>query len=143
MGIIWGSTNVLEYQRPEDLGILDRVIGCIENFSCHSRDSPGSDRASLLRRFVEIEADAAEDDDYILCNDAAPDNNQINNCADGRCHLEFHIPYFGTMHIMRQTTTGSNRDVAPSAVSMSDIAPEISLSDTLYMQDEVCTPLRY
>jgi hypothetical protein len=130
-----GSTNVLEHQRPQDLGILDRVIGCIENFSCHSRDSQGSDRATLLRRFVEIEADAAEDDGYILCNDAAPDNNnQINKCADGRCHLEFHIPYFGTMHIMRQTRTGSSRDVAPSA---------ISLSDTLCMQDEVSTPLRY
>ncbi|OQD85734.1 hypothetical protein PENANT_c009G10941 [Penicillium antarcticum] len=120
-----GSANLLEHQRPQDLGIIDCVIGCIDNLSRRNQDSQGSDRAKLLRRFVEIEADAAEGDKYILCNDAAPDDTRMNHSVRGQSHLEFDIPYFGTMHIVHQASTRSDRDVEFSTISMSNIAPEL------------------
>jgi hypothetical protein len=129
-----GSANVLEHQRPQDLGILDSVIGCIEVLSCRNRDSQGSYRAKLLRRFIQIEANAAEGNNHTVCNDEALDENQKSHSTEEGCDLKFDIPYFGTIHIIRHTSARSNFNDIPSMNPISDTAPELFLSDTLSME---------
>jgi hypothetical protein len=128
-----GSANVLEHQRPHDLGVLENVITCMAKVSAKNRDSQGSARCQSLGKFVKIEADAADGSDFLVWGADRVGNHKENEALDSKSDLEISIPYLGTIYITRQTIRGQCPDVS-NATHLSNTSSEISLPTFRYHQ---------
>jgi hypothetical protein len=120
-----GSANVLEHQRPHDLGVLENVIDCMEKISSMNRDAQGSARAQSLRQFMKIEAEAADGSQFLVCGADGVDNNKQNKDVGRNCDFEIPMPYFGTIRLIRQISEKQGVDLA-TATHLSHIASKIS-----------------
>lgn len=74
-----GRKNALEHQRPQDLEIINNVVGLIEGITV------GDSGVQTLRRLIALEEDAANGTSYQWTN-------------EGGMGLELKIPYFGTIY---------------------------------------------
>ncbi|KAJ5127033.1 hypothetical protein N7448_007812 [Penicillium atrosanguineum] len=115
-----GNANVLEHQRPHDLGIIQKVTDLIEDISASDKHPLDVSRAQILRRFIEVEADAADGSSYCAWKNDGND-------SDGSDGLKLSIPYFGILHITRQQRQKSLGMEIPDLdyVRMSEIIPEV------------------
>lgn len=114
------TANVLEHQRPHDLGIIEKVTDLTEVVSASDKHPLDVSRAQILRRFIEMEADAADGSSYCARKSDTNDNDRHNG-------LKLSIPYFGILHITRrQEQSFFGMEVPhPNYVKMSDIIPEV------------------
>ena len=96
-----GDANVLEHQKPHDFGIIQKVTDLLEDISASDKHPLDVSRAQILRRFIEIEADAADGSSYCAWNNDGDD-------SDGSDGLKLSIPYFGILHITRQQKQNSS-----------------------------------
>ncbi|CAL5871177.1 uncharacterized protein PFLUO_LOCUS5424 [Penicillium psychrofluorescens] len=89
--------NVLEHQRPHDLGIIGSAIDLMEELSASHEDAQGNSRVRILKRLSDIEEDAMNGSDYYAWNEenATKDDGEAQ---DGKT-LKLSIPYFGSIHI--------------------------------------------
>jgi hypothetical protein len=77
-GHLLGQINVLEHQRPRDLGIISEVLDLVQEIST------ASSMVQNLKELVEIESEVADGANY-----AWTDESGVG--------LELKIPYFGTI----------------------------------------------
>ncbi|KAJ5161550.1 hypothetical protein N7492_006942 [Penicillium capsulatum] len=96
-----GEFNVLEHQRPHDLGTLEQAIGLMEHLSTLQREPQGVSHVKILRRPMQIESDAA---DGTLPHAWTDDTNieDPDRIWDEQGIFVLSIPYFGAIHISRQ-----------------------------------------
>jgi hypothetical protein len=130
-----GNANVLEHQRPHDLGIIEQVIDLLEDistFDAHSLDLP---RAEILRNFIEVEADAADGSSYRTWKSDGADGDETDS-------LRLSIPYFGNLHIKRQQEQQFLGNLIPdlpcvgaSAITPEELVPEERASDPSTLDD--------
>ncbi|KAJ5361376.1 hypothetical protein N7541_002220 [Penicillium brevicompactum] len=130
-----GSSNVLEHQRPHDLGILEDVICCMEKVSSLNRDLQSCARAQVLRQLAQIEAKAADGCDYEVYSTASLQLNHGTETAGSKSDLEVCLPYLGNIFVARQITATSGVDL-PIASCTNNISPEIELPTSTEGQDE-------
>ena len=120
----FGRANVLEHQRPQDLGIVKDVIHSLEETSCFNRDAQGRSNADQLKMFLDIEADAAHGAKYTTIfleeNPSGQQGCEIIKEVDG---LKLFMPYFGTLQIARQRRMAQQ----VGQDSSSELAAELSL----------------
>jgi hypothetical protein len=128
-----GDANVLEHQRPHDLGIIEKVTNLIEEISASDKHPSDISRVQILRRFLDVEADAADGSAYSTWKNNETGGNVLD--GDG---LQLSIPFFGTLHITRQQLQNSSgMDKSDlNLVRMSEIIPEV-----LVPGEKVLTPL--
>ncbi|CAI7632557.1 unnamed protein product [Penicillium bialowiezense] len=127
-----GSSNVLEHQRPHDLGILEDVICCMEKVSSLNRDLQGCARAEILKQLAKIEVNAADGCDYEVYS--AGTLAQINGTEPVgiKSDLEVSLPYLGHIHVARQITPTSCVNVSttsrPASIQRQDqFTPQTTL----------------
>lgn len=115
-----GNANVLEHQRPHDLGIIEQVIDLLEDISALDKHSLDLSRADILRRFIEVEADAADGSSYRTWKSDGTDGDETDS-------LRLSIPYFGILHITRQQEQKFLGILIPDlpCVGVSEIIPEV------------------
>jgi len=101
-----GRANILAHQRLQDLGMVDNAVRSMEDLSRLGDDVLSKPTAQVLRKLMEIEADASEGASYFL-------QSEDGATAEGDCRmidenhvLKFSVPYFGTISIARQETKG-------------------------------------
>lgn len=133
--------NVLEHQRPSDLGIIHDVIDRVMDISRPHKDGLSRSSEQILDKLMEIEADAANGADYLMWiedGDVGSENYQVTKENQG---LNFFIPYFGTLCIVSQglkrpQVTASEPDTAHMPLETS-ITTE--LQDCPYSEDSPLT----
>ncbi|KAF2103636.1 hypothetical protein NA57DRAFT_31251 [Rhizodiscina lignyota] len=101
-----GRMNVLEHQRSYDLGIIESTVSSMEG--THVTNSS----AQILRKLMTIEAVAADGTDYVIWVEYGATGNETHNITTDEHSLRLPMPYFGTIHIERQTEATS-QEVGP------------------------------
>lgn len=94
--------NMLEHQRPFDLGLVHKMIDTMKNCSCFDENKLGRKDVASLESLLEIEANAADGHSYYTWMDEDRAEGQvhvINNMEDG---LRLPIHFFGTLCIHRE-----------------------------------------
>lgn len=94
------ASNVLAHQRLSDRAILDQALERMDMISNLNKDAITEKSATLIRRLLEIEADAAEGNKY-----TASSVGGIDDLHEGKREgdeLRLQIPYLGVIKIARQ-----------------------------------------
>ncbi|RFU28499.1 hypothetical protein B7463_g7844, partial [Scytalidium lignicola] len=117
-----GRANVLEHQRPQDLGIITDVIDYMEEISSLSRDAQISSSIQVLRKLVEIEADAAVGATYLVLIEGNGAGEEVFNTRKEEHSVEWSIPYFGTVQIVRHEPKEHRlTGLDPNSIQMADL----------------------
>lgn len=127
-----GSSNVLEHQRPHDLGILEDVICCMDKVSSLNRDLQGCARARVLKQLAKIEANAADGCDYEIHSAGSLAQTNGAKPVGIKSDLEVSLPYLGSIHVTRRITPTSGVDVStasrPASIQRQDqFTPQTTL----------------
>lgn len=126
-----GNANVLEHQRSHDLGIIEKVIELMEELSSSDGEDPGACCTQILRRLIEMEADAADGSFYRISSGQSNCENVGRQDIAGSYELQLSIPYFDKLHFARQLPQEplmmGFQDV--DLVKMSDILPEVLIPE--------------
>ncbi|PYH94692.1 C6 zinc finger domain protein [Aspergillus ellipticus CBS 707.79] len=91
------ATNFLAHQRLSDRAMLDQALERMDVISSMNQDAFTSTSANLIRRLLDIEADAAEGSSYTT---SSVSGEQGIEQKDGEFRLQ--IPYLGVVKITRQ-----------------------------------------
>ena len=94
------ATNFLAHQRLSDRAMLDQALERMDVISNVNKDVLTKKSAILIRRLLDIEADAAEGGSYTARSVKGDDDMQEGN-KEGE-ELRLHIPYLGVIKIARQ-----------------------------------------
>lgn len=94
------ATNFLAHQRLSDRAMLDEALERMDVISDVNKDVITEKSAELIRRLLDIEADAAEGSNYTARSVRGDDNVQ-EGTKEGE-ELRLHIPYLGVIKIARQ-----------------------------------------
>jgi len=93
------SANVLEHQRPQDLGLLNEAISLIETTSDANEDRLGISMIQTLKSLVEIEGRSAMGHRYAVWVEDHSAHHDTRGNLDG---MSLPIPYFGSIRIAQQ-----------------------------------------
>ncbi|RYP57169.1 hypothetical protein DL769_009644 [Monosporascus sp. CRB-8-3] len=94
------ATNFLAHQRLSDRAMLDEALERMDVISNVSQDVITEKSAELIRRLLDIEADAADGSSYTTRSVRGDDDAQ-EGMKEGE-ELRLHIPYLGVIKIGRQ-----------------------------------------
>ena len=94
------TTNFLAHQRSSDRAILDQALETMDAISHMNEDKITEKSAIVVRRLLEMEADASDGGDYIT-SVVGGDVNRTEGEKEGN-ELRLNIPYLGTIKISRQ-----------------------------------------
>lgn len=94
------ATNFLAHQRLSDRAMLDQALERMDVISNVNKDVITEKSAILIRRLLDIEADAAEGSSY-TARSARGDDDVQEGKKEGE-ELRLHIPYLGVIKIARQ-----------------------------------------
>ncbi|KAJ5658506.1 uncharacterized protein N7484_002155 [Penicillium longicatenatum] len=94
------SANLHEHQRSSDLGTIEKVIDLFEKLSI-TLEASGLCGSKILRKFMEIEEDAANGSLYRTWNGIEASTDTDKERSD-RCVVQIPIPYFGVIFISGQ-----------------------------------------
>ena len=94
------ATNFLAHQRLSDRAMLDQALERMDVISNLNKDVITEKSAILIRRLLDIEADAAEGSSYTTRSVGGDDDEQERQ--KGGEELRLYIPYFGFIKIARQ-----------------------------------------
>lgn len=119
-----GRANVFEHQRSQNVGTIQSVIKCMQRLPLVDKDDISSRIIHILRKLVDIEADAADGVNYIVrCGQDSI--FQGEHCTENES-LQLSVPYFGTICLVRK---GSNNtwlsNLDPDITQMSDAFPDM------------------
>jgi len=96
------ATNFLAHQRLSDRAMLDQALERMDVISNVNKDVITEKSAKLIRRLLDIEADAAEGSSYTARN-VRGDEDEVQEGIEKECEeLRLHIPYLGIIKIARQ-----------------------------------------
>lgn len=94
------ATNFLAHQLLSDRAMLDQALERMDVISNISKDVITEKSAKLIRRLLDIEADAAEGSSY-TARSVRGDDDVREGKKEGE-ELRLHIPYLGVIKITRQ-----------------------------------------
>ncbi|RYP48240.1 hypothetical protein DL768_005847 [Monosporascus sp. mg162] len=94
------ATNFLAHQRLSDRAMLEEALERMDVISNVSKDVITEKSAELIRRLLDVEADAAEGSSYTARSVSGDDDAQ-EGTKEGE-ELRLHIPYLGVIKIDRQ-----------------------------------------
>ncbi|KAL8781977.1 MAG: hypothetical protein Q9213_005761 [Squamulea squamosa] len=94
------ATNLLAHQRLSDRAMLDQALERMDVISNFNKDVITEKSAILIRRLLDIEADAAEGSSYTARSVGGDDDVHVGK-NEGE-ELRLHIPYLGVIKIARQ-----------------------------------------
>lgn len=119
-----GRANVLEHQRPHDLGIVSIAIEYMDQYHRSMDNKQPNAVIELLRKLVEIEADAAEGTAYRVWRDQRRNEDVLHDVGNKQSNLSWSIPYFGMIHILREEPTKHQpTTICPASSFISERAP--------------------
>ncbi|KAJ5987249.1 hypothetical protein N7451_011614 [Penicillium sp. IBT 35674x] len=91
------TANFFEHQRSGDLGTIEKVTDLFEDLSV-TLEASGLYGSQILRKFMQIEEDAANGSIYRTWNRVETSTSADQDCAD-QCIIQLPIPYFGVILI--------------------------------------------
>ena len=94
------AINSLAHQRLSDRALLGQGLEIMDVINNGNKDIINRKSAKLIRRLLDIEADAAEGSSYVAMSVRGDDNMQEDK-KDSK-ELRLHIPYLGFIQIARQ-----------------------------------------
>ena len=94
------ATNFLAHQRLSDRAMLDQALERMDVISNLNKDVITEKSATLIRRLLDIEADAAEGSSYTTRSVRGDDDEQEGKKESEE--LRLYIPYLGFINIARQ-----------------------------------------
>jgi hypothetical protein len=114
-GHLLGRENMFEHQRPQDLAMVDHVIESMERMARFKHDMLSGSSAQILRKLVDIEAEAACGVPYVAWSE-----DEVSEEAGCVIDLENHylrlsVPSFGTIRITRQRLEANSKQSSASA----------------------------
>ncbi|KAJ5717237.1 hypothetical protein N7488_002883 [Penicillium malachiteum] len=121
--------DFIEHQRSYDRGIIVKVISLWEEISLHPADLQCTSYLQRLRKFIEIEEDAANGSTYHTWTEEGTSRNLIENSLDNDDEIRFSFPYFGDLVIASQKPlhfdaisifSGFSHEQEPDTVSFDD-----------------------
>lgn len=107
-----GATNLLAHQRLSDRAILDQALERMDAVSDVGEDIMLEKSAVLVRRLLDIEAEAAKGSGYTT-SVAREDTDTQEDAEKGGGELRLNIPSFGIVRIDRQGPTVSRGESVP------------------------------
>ncbi|KAF7157293.1 hypothetical protein CNMCM5623_001416 [Aspergillus felis] len=97
-----GLTNILAHPRLSDRAVLEQALERMDVISDVNKDVITGKSAKLIRRLLDIEADAAEGRSYTT-RSIIGDGDDVQEGIDKKGdELHLHIPYLGVIKIARQ-----------------------------------------
>ena len=96
------ATNFLAHQRLSDRAMLDQALDRMDVIRDDNKDVVMEDSGLLIRRLLEIEADAANGSSYTASSVRRDEEDVQDSAGQGRGELHLLIPYLGTIKITRQ-----------------------------------------
>lgn len=96
------TANFLAHQRLSDLAMLDEALERMDLISSMNSDVTTEQSARLIRRLLEVEADAAEGSSYTATSVGEDDDDKQREMNIGDKEVRLHIPYLGVIKIARQ-----------------------------------------
>ncbi|KAF3926122.1 hypothetical protein ABW21_db0208516 [Orbilia brochopaga] len=115
-----GFLGFLMHQRPSDRALMERALESLECAAQFDADSIATKIASINRRLLAIEADAAMGGIYKTDSSYTTDNEELEcsgKIADNGETLQIHIPHIGNISFKQFLATGNNTTAAFSARS--------------------------
>ncbi|KAJ5633919.1 hypothetical protein N7528_001761 [Penicillium herquei] len=100
--------DFIEHQRSYDLAIIGKVISLWEDISMHPGDLQCTSYLQRLRKFIEIEEDAANGSPYHTWTEEGSSRNLIENSLHNDGEIRFSFPYFGDVVIASQKSIQSD-----------------------------------
>ncbi|OTB10397.1 hypothetical protein K445DRAFT_323001 [Daldinia sp. EC12] len=94
------ATNFLAHQRLGDRAMLEEALEKMDVVTNLSKDLITEKSAELIRRLLDIEADAAKGSSYVTRSDTGEDN--VDEGVNRSDELRLRIPYLGVIKIGRQ-----------------------------------------
>ncbi|THC92573.1 hypothetical protein EYZ11_007936 [Aspergillus tanneri] len=116
-----GDLSSLAHQRLSDRAMMEQVVWNMDQINQVSRDALSAKSASLLRRLLAIEAEAASGSSYITQNERACEGQPPSRAPDESNVLRIRIPYFGTIRIAPECLISKEVSPEGAALSLSDI----------------------
>ncbi|KAF4214211.1 hypothetical protein CNMCM5878_009545 [Aspergillus fumigatiaffinis] len=95
------ATNILAHQRLSDRAILEQALERMDVISNVNKDVITGKSAELIRRLLEIEADAAEGRSYTTRSVIGDADEEQEGTGKKNDELRLHIPYLGVIKIAR------------------------------------------
>ncbi|KAM5343575.1 hypothetical protein ACJ41O_012112 [Fusarium nematophilum] len=95
-----GAMNSLAHQRLSDRAVLDQALERMDVISSVNKDVMTGESAKLIRRLLDMEADAAEGGNY-TAGSVTRDDGVWEDKEEGQ-GLRLQIPYLGVIKIARQ-----------------------------------------
>lgn len=96
------TTNFLAHQRLSDRALLEQALDRMDTISDVNKDTFVQKSAKLIRRLLDIEANAAQGSNYTTNTLAEHADDAENSIEDDGGELNLHIPYLGAIKITRQ-----------------------------------------
>ena len=124
--------NVLEHQRPHDVGIIEKMIRSSKELSGVYHHASSMYYARILTELAEIEANAANGAIYAMCLEDDDIREGDRESRSEESSLAFSIPYFGTFCIvLRQRETPQLAVINPDPALVPPSAHSTSASRQL------------
>ncbi|KAI0603275.1 hypothetical protein F4775DRAFT_532855 [Biscogniauxia sp. FL1348] len=114
-----GSLNFLAHQYLGDRAIIEQVLKTMEELAHMNNDAICANSASLLRRLLIIEAEAANGKVYSIQREQGSDTQQQQQQKPKQSEvnvLRIGIPYFGTIRLTRQDTATTEMPPSTAAI---------------------------
>ncbi|EAW17321.1 uncharacterized protein NFIA_072350 [Aspergillus fischeri NRRL 181] len=96
------ATNILAHQRLSDRAILEQALERMDVISNMNKDVITGKSAKLIRRLLDIEADAADGRSYTTRSVIKDDDEGQEGTGKKNDELRLHIPYLGVVKIALQ-----------------------------------------
>lgn len=96
------ATNFLAHQRLSDRALLDQALERMDVISNLNKDETTDKSAKLIRRLLDIEADAAEGNSYSARSVRGQGEDITGGVEKEGDELHLNIPYLGIVKIARQ-----------------------------------------
>lgn len=96
------ATSFLAHQRLSDRAMLDQALERMDVISNLNGDATTEHSARLIRRLLEIEADAAEGSSYTATSIREDEHGWRGGIETSSEEVRLHIPYLGVIKITRQ-----------------------------------------
>lgn len=116
------ATNFLAHQRLSDRAMLDQALERMDVMSNINGDIIAEKSAKVVRRLLDIEADAVEGSNYTARSVRGDDD--VQEGKEEGDELRLHIPYLGVINIVRQDSVSresSQENTAPRQYQTSQI----------------------
>ena len=111
------ATNLLAHQRLGDRAMLHQALEQMDVMTSVCKDPISEQSAKLIRRLLDVEADAAEGNEYTARSVRENEGNTLEDGEKEGGELRLHIPYLGVIKIARQDPISWDHSLLGNATS--------------------------